>query len=145
MLVVIRCGARVGVVVMDPLTLIVAALAAGAGAGLKDTASQAVKDAYAGLKALVLRRVQNSPAGEVAVAEHEKDSDTWGAPLARTLAAAGADQDQQIVDAAQRLLALLDPDGAKAGAYTVNITASGDRSVAAHTIHGGVHTGDTRP
>ena len=40
---------------------------------------------------------------------------------------------------------LASPVGAQAGSYTVNITATGDRSVAAHTIHGGVRTGDTRP
>jgi hypothetical protein len=127
---------------MDAVTVIETALAAGAGAGMKDTATQAVKDAYAGLKALVLRRVEDQPAGEVAVVEHEKDPEIWRAPLAKTLSTAGADQDRGLIDAAQRLLRLLDPEGARAGAYTVNVTATGDRSVAAHTIHGGVHTGD---
>jgi hypothetical protein len=56
-----------GEVVMDPVTLIVAALAAGASAGLTDAVSQAMKDVHAGLKSLVLRRVQDQPAGEVAV------------------------------------------------------------------------------
>ena len=46
---------------MDPVTLIVTALAAGAVFGLKDTASAAVKDAYAGLKALVKRRFVGRP------------------------------------------------------------------------------------
>ncbi|BEP13413.1 hypothetical protein acdb102_17240 [Acidothermaceae bacterium B102] len=128
---------------MDPVTLIVAALAAGAGTGLKDTTAQAVKDAYAGLKALVLRRVHDTPAGEVAVVEHEKDPDTWSAPLAKTLATSGAGQDGELVAAAQRLMELLDPAGAQAGTYTV--TATGDHSVAAGVIHGGVHIGDTRP
>ena len=41
---------------MDPITLIVAALAAGAAVGLKDTTSSAVRDAYAGLKAMVTKR-----------------------------------------------------------------------------------------
>ena len=38
---------------MDPVTLILTALAAGATASLKDTANQTVKDAYNGLKALI--------------------------------------------------------------------------------------------
>ena len=42
---------------MDPITLIVTALAAGAALGVKDAASSAVKDAYAGLKALVSKRL----------------------------------------------------------------------------------------
>jgi lipoprotein-anchoring transpeptidase ErfK/SrfK len=127
---------------MDPVTLIVAALTVGASAGVTDTVSQGIKDAYAGLKALVLRRVKDTPAGEVAVVEHEKDPEVWSAPLAQKLADAGADHDQQLIDAAQRLLQLADPAGANAGRYTVNIKATGDRSIAAHTIHGGAHTGD---
>ena len=46
-----------GVSGMDPITLIVTALAAGAALGVTDTASQTVKDAYAGLKALVRKRL----------------------------------------------------------------------------------------
>ena len=130
---------------MDPVTLIVAALAAGASAGVTDTVAQGVKDAYTGLKALVLRRVQDQPAGEVAVVEHEKDPEVWSAPLAKTHTAAGADTDPQVLEAARRLLQLTDPDGTRAGAYTVNIAATGDRSIAAQTIHGGAHTGDTSP
>jgi hypothetical protein len=38
---------------MDPVTLIEVALTAGAAAGVKDTASSAVRDAYEGLKAKV--------------------------------------------------------------------------------------------
>ncbi|MGY1668951.1 hypothetical protein [Geodermatophilus sp. SYSU D00696] len=128
---------------MDPVTLIVAALAAGASAGVTDTVSQGIKDAYAGLKTLVLRRVKDVPAGEVAVVEHAKDPDTWAAPLAKKLSDAGAGTDPRVIEAATRLLQLTDPDGSRAGNYTVNIAATGDRSIAAHTIHGGVYTGDT--
>jgi hypothetical protein len=130
---------------MDPVTLIVAALTAGASAGMTDAVSQGVKDAYAAVKALVLRRVKDVPAGEVAIVEHEKDPEVWSAPLAQKLADASADRDPEVIEAAQRLLQLLDPAGAQAGNYTVNIAATGDRSVAAHTIHGDVHTGDTSP
>jgi hypothetical protein len=134
---------RFGGGVMGPVTLIVTALAAGAATGLTDAASQLVKDAYGGLKALVMRRVKGTLAGEVAVIEHEKDPKTWQAPLAKTLTAAGAEQDHDLVEAAQRLLQLLDPDGASAGAYTVTVTAEGHHSVAAQSIYGGVRIGDT--
>jgi hypothetical protein len=56
---------------MDPVTLIVTALAAGAVLGLKDAASAAVKDAYAGLKALVKKRFVGRPKGELVLAEHQ--------------------------------------------------------------------------
>jgi hypothetical protein len=38
---------------MDPITIIVAALAAGSAAGLKETASKAIQDAYAGLRKIL--------------------------------------------------------------------------------------------
>ena len=51
---------------MEPVSLIVAALAAGAVAGAENTATEAVKDAYAGLKGLVRRRVSGRRSGEAA-------------------------------------------------------------------------------
>jgi hypothetical protein len=41
---------------MDPITIILTALVAGAGAGLKPTAEQVVKDAYDGIKTLIKRK-----------------------------------------------------------------------------------------
>jgi hypothetical protein len=128
---------------MDPITLIVTALAAGASAGMTDSVSQAVKDTYKGLKELVLRRVREQPAGEIAVLEHAQDPDTWRGPLTKALASGHADRDLDLVRVATQLLGLIDPEGTSAGTYNLSITATGDRSVAAHTIHGAVHTGDT--
>jgi hypothetical protein len=48
-----------GAVVEPVTTALVTALAAGAAAGLKDTAAQAVKDAYAKLKGLIRTRYPN--------------------------------------------------------------------------------------
>src|SRR5690349_23355356 len=44
---------------MDPVTVVVSALAAGAATGLTDTVATAVKDAYAGLKRLLTRRYED--------------------------------------------------------------------------------------
>jgi hypothetical protein len=120
--------------------LVVAALAAGAGAGVKDAASEVVRDAYAGLKALVLRKVADTPGAEVAVEQHEADPHTWQAPVTKAVRQSGAADDAEVVASAQRLMELIDPEGATAGTYM--ITASGTRSVAAHTITGNVVTGD---
>lgn len=49
---------------MEPVSIIMAALAAGAAAGATEVASQAIKDAYEGLKALVLKRLEGKPAAE---------------------------------------------------------------------------------
>ena len=56
---------------MDPVTLIVTALAAGAASALQDGTSAAVKDAYARLKALVTRRFAGRAKAELVLAEHE--------------------------------------------------------------------------
>jgi hypothetical protein len=57
---------------MDPISLIIAALAAGAIAGVKNTAGQAVNDAYAGLKALVRRRFAGNRDAEAALDQSEQ-------------------------------------------------------------------------
>ena len=105
--------------IMDPVTLIVMALAAGAALGLKDTASAAVKDAYAGLRALVKRRFAGRSKGELVLTEHEAAPKTWEKPLAAELAAAGADRDGELVAAAQALMHLVDEEGFEAGKYNV--------------------------
>ena len=57
------------------IELILAALLAGAFAASKDVASQAVMDAYSGLKALLKPRFGGRPEGAIALAEHEKQPD----------------------------------------------------------------------
>src|SRR5262252_10390776 len=49
---------------MEPITLILGALAAGALAGVSEDATAAVKDAYAGLKRLVAARFGGKPSAE---------------------------------------------------------------------------------
>jgi hypothetical protein len=108
--------------VMDPVSLIVAALAAGASAALKDTAGQAVKDAYAGLKSLLKRKLANKPPAQEVIEQHEKAPDAWRRPLENELNQASVGDDEEIVRSAQQLHALLDPAGAQAGKYNVTIT-----------------------
>jgi len=143
---------------MDPVTLIVAALVAGAAAGLKDSASAAVKDAYDSLKGLVRRRLAGRPGGELVLARHEQDPQVWDRPLVQELTESGAEGDAALVTAAQALMRLLDAAGSAAGRYQVaasghavaagrdvNITASGG-GTAAGVIHGNVTPpGPTRP
>jgi hypothetical protein len=103
---------------VDPISMIVAALAAGAATAVSDAAGQAVKDAYAGLKALLLRR----SASKEVIDGHADAPDVWDAPLRQQLDRAGVGEDEQIVQAAQRLLAIADPEGSKAGKYNVHIS-----------------------
>lgn len=108
---------------MDPITLIIGALAAGAATGFTETASKAVQDAYAGLKALLRRRFAGRPEAETALEQHEKKPEVWEAPLAEALRETGADEDDEILKAATQLRELL---GAAGG-----VVAEGDHAVAA--------------
>jgi hypothetical protein len=119
---------------MDPITLIVTALAAGAALGLKDAASSAVKDAYASLKALLQKRLAGRPAGKQLLAGHQEDPARWEAPLAAELEAAGADADPELVAVAQTLLSLAEKEGFRSAKYTVDISGSYGVQVGDHTV-----------
>jgi len=100
---------------MEPVSLIVAALVAGAA----KAAGDAVPDAYIGLKTLIKRKFAGEPKAEMVLEEHESDPETYGVPLKKKLAEAGADQDEEIVQAAQELLKQLRPEETTAGKYKV--------------------------
>ena len=108
---------------MDPVTLITSALLGGASAGLKDTAAQSIKDAYAGLKELIQRRFHGRNEAEVALAQHEAKPEVWAPALREELVQTGADRDEEILEAARCLMALLDPAGSAAGKYRIQFTA----------------------
>jgi RIP homotypic interaction motif len=103
--------------------LVVAALSAGAAAGLTDTATAAVKDSYSGLKALtvkVLRRAKEDAAEELV-----RDPDAHREELVTALTAAAGDGClDDLAEAAEKLLATLDPRGASAGKYRVELRDS---------------------
>jgi hypothetical protein len=105
---------------MDPITLIVTALAAGAALGVQDTVSAMVKDAYAGLKALVRKRLGGGPGAELVLTRHEQAPETWQAPLMAELAEAGADSDRDLIAAAQALLDLVAGAEGRTAKYTVD-------------------------
>lgn len=89
---------------MDPLSLIVAALTAGAAAAAKDTAGAAIKDIYQALKALLQKKMAGNQAATVVLEEHAKDPDTFEVPLRKKLAEAAIDQDPEILRSAETLL-----------------------------------------
>jgi hypothetical protein len=107
---------------VDPISLIIAALAAGAIAGTRDAVGQAVKDAYAGLKGLIRRRFAGNREAEAALDQSERQPEADQAQLAQHLQAAGAAGDEELIRAAQILLEKADPAGARAGKYDVHIT-----------------------
>jgi hypothetical protein len=118
---------------MDPVTLIVTALAAGAASALQDGASAAVKDAYTRLKALLTRRFAGRPSAELVLAEHQAAPQTWEKPLAAELSAAGAEGDADLVAAAHALMSLVDEAGSRAGKYVVTVRDSQGVQVGDHS------------
>lgn len=122
---------------MDPISLIMGALAAGAAAGLGDSATGAVKDAYAGLRDLVRRRLAGRPVA--ALEAHEKAPHVWQAPSSAALVAVGIHTDAQIIAAAQRVMALVDAAGSASGRYHVDLSGAqgvqvGDHNIQANTF-----------
>ena len=107
---------------MDPVTLIETALVTGAAVSAKDTANMAVKDAYSGLKALIVRLFSGKPKAQETLADHEADPETYEKPLRKALIEANVEQEQEILAAAQKLMTLIQPQQAGMGKYNVQNT-----------------------
>jgi hypothetical protein len=107
---------------MDPVSLIIAAITAGAAAALKDTAGAAIKDAYSGLRLLIKRRLGGGPAADAEVESVERQPRSDASSLKAQLEAAGAAGDAELLRAARALLEQVDPEGARGGKYNVTVT-----------------------
>jgi hypothetical protein len=124
---------------MEPVTLILGALAAGALGGVGEAATSAVRDAYQGLRGLLTKKLAGRASAEVALVEHETDPVTWRDPLAQALRASGAAGDPTVIKAAQQLMALMDEAGARAGKYHVDLRGAqgvqaGDHNIQVNTF-----------
>jgi hypothetical protein len=117
---------------MDPITLIVTALAAGAASALQDDAKAAVKTAFERLRHLVKKQFASPETGEFMLQNHAAAPDIWQAGLKQELEKSGAASDQELVDAAQALMQLVDPEGTGARKYAVTIQNSTGVQVGDH-------------
>jgi hypothetical protein len=106
---------------LDPLTLIVTALAAGAASALQDTTSSTAREAYGTLRALVVRRLAGSAQGELLFGRYERDPARWEPALAAELAAISADSDLDLLAAAQAFMTLAAEADSDASRYTVDL------------------------
>lgn len=109
---------------MDPVSLIVTGLASGAASGIAESTTEAVKVAYSRLRRLVSDRLAGRRNGEIALAEHETDPETWRAPLVKALRESGAESDSAMIEAAEQLMELLDEAGMRAGKYNIEVSDS---------------------
>ncbi|MFM7437047.1 MAG: hypothetical protein ACKO2V_00330, partial [Snowella sp.] len=86
------------------MEIILAALIAGAAAAAKDKAAEAVKDAYNGLKALLKKKLENDALAQAAVDAKPEDIKQMESLLKDKITKSGADQDAEIIQAAQELI-----------------------------------------
>ena len=109
---------------MDPVTLILSALVAGASAAAKETASQAAKDAYSGFKELLARKLRHRPDAAAILQEPEKAPEEWRTQVEKELTESGVANDKELIRAARAVMAMADPNGVQIGKYNVIIKGS---------------------
>jgi len=147
---------------MEPMTMFLTALIAGATAATSEVAGQALKDAYNGFKQLVVNKFAGKAELENAIRQVEGDPKSKGRQLVlqedlekAITATPNVIQDQELLAKAQALLTLLEAQG-QATTATVQISqsssgglaygpgakAAGERGIVADTINGPVSTGD---
>ncbi len=112
----VGCGSML---VMDPVSLIVGALASGAASGLKKTVGTAIADGYKYLKGLISDRYGLS----TDALDKKPESPVQRAALRESLADAGAGGDSELLRAAQALLVAIEADD-PAAAETVGVELS---------------------
>jgi hypothetical protein len=84
---------------MEPISLIVSALAMGAVAAAKQVGGQASQDAYAGLKRLIEDRYKRG--GAIQALQEDPSFESQKKALEDTLTKAGADKDPDVVTSAK--------------------------------------------
>lgn len=127
---------------MDPVTAAtIAAITAGAAAGLTDTAKAVIADSYTSLKSLLQRKFGSESEVVRAVAGVEAKPDSTGRKetLKEEIAQAKADQDAEVLAAAKALLERLNatPAGSQiiqtvTGNQNVLVTGSGNTVTITH-------------
>jgi hypothetical protein len=109
---------------------IMEALTAGAYAGVTGSATIAVQDAYKGLRDALRRRLAARPGAEDALGAQEVDAGDWQSTLRADLIAVGADKDAAVLEAARRLLEVIDAAGCRSpDARGAGGVAAGNRSL----------------
>src|SRR6516162_8289009 len=109
---------------MNPVKLILTALAAGAALGRQDAASSQAKDAYNRLLALVRKRLTDRRYSDLVLARYQEAPATWKARLEAELAAAHVGADTDLVEAAHVVMDLIDEAGSRAGKYNLSVHGS---------------------
>ncbi|MDJ0601578.1 MAG: hypothetical protein QNJ37_22375 [Crocosphaera sp.] len=120
---------------MEPISLIMMALVAGATAAAKDTAGKAVKDAYEALKTLIKRKFDGDSLAQAMVDAKPEEIQQAEGLLKGKISDADVDKDEEIIKVAQELLKQAKPDESATGKFNVEFKGEvkgaqiGDRNV----------------
>jgi len=98
---------------VDPISVLVTAIIAGAATGLKPTAERIVKDAYAGLRRLIVDRYHQVAIDSI---ERAPDNENRQGVLKDELAECDAASDTELLMAAKELLAAIETTPSAAAA-----------------------------
>ena len=125
---------------MEPVTLIVASIALGASDGARETAKQAIGDAYAAVKGWIKVRY-SSVTAEVEGLEQEPEEELRRALLVKKLDQAGAGDDVELLGLAQALLVAVEDQApelpATVGVVIRRASIGGDIEVEDVAVDGG--------
>jgi hypothetical protein len=133
---------------MEPIALILSALATGAANAVKDTVGKAVKDAYEGLKVLIKKKFTEKGQHNslIILDKYEQKPEKTEALLKEELQDAALDKDKEVLDAAKEVMKSQDPEGFQAGKYNtntiLNVTLQGDVIGVAGTNTGTLNFGN---
>jgi hypothetical protein len=115
---------------MEPIALILTALAAGATAAAKDTAGTAVKDAYNGLKHLLKKKFEGDPLAQAVVDAKPEDIDKAEGLLKTKITEFSVEKDTEILRAAKTLIDTLNSESViQGGSPDLNLKATAGRDV----------------
>ncbi len=124
---------------MVPVSVIVSAIALGAGKGLNSMVEAAIRDAYSGFKGLILRKFGKRDQTVKSIQEVEKNPESMEhkETLKAELTRVGADRDQEVLNKATELLKLLEDKAPGAtGGLVGEIDADGGKVLVIGTHQG---------
>jgi hypothetical protein len=110
---------------VEAISLILAALGAGAAKGVSESAVTAVSDACSALREALRRRLggEETPVAHT-IERYATAPDSWRGILETELQVAGAGEDTGLMLAAEAVMRHADPAGTATGKYVVNLTGA---------------------
>ena len=117
---------------MDPVTIVAAALQAGAAAGVKSAANQTVRDAYDRLKSLIRRRFDGDAYSEEVLNSLQDNPTVNDIALLRMLSQAEIEWSDPEVEISRQLLSQVDEQGTRVGKYSITVQGAAGIQIGDH-------------